>query len=244
MKITFIGVGEATDAQPNTSILVEGKSNLLLDCGYSVPPSLWHYSSDPNLIDTIYISHLHADHYFGLAPILLRMIEEKRTKPISIICPQGYDNLIEQSLDLAFGEIFKLQQFSINYHAVTPEDALEIEGYSLSFASTNHLRNNLAIRITDGTHTICYSGDGKMTTESEELFGGSDLLIHDAFHEKNKPPGVPTKHESIESLVEYQQTHLIKLIACVHINKKANYPKTKYQSDSLIFPIVGDSISF
>ncbi len=33
MKITFLGTGTAIDSYSTTSILVEGKINILLDCG-------------------------------------------------------------------------------------------------------------------------------------------------------------------------------------------------------------------
>lgn len=44
MKITFLGVGTAIDKKSTTSILVEGKANMLLDCGYGAVYNLWNYS--------------------------------------------------------------------------------------------------------------------------------------------------------------------------------------------------------
>ena len=59
MKINFLGVGEAFDnVLPNTSILVSSKkTNILLDCGYSVPQQYFKLSNNPNFLDAIYISH-------------------------------------------------------------------------------------------------------------------------------------------------------------------------------------------
>ncbi len=241
MKITFIGVGEATDTKPNTSILVEGESSLLLDCGYSVPTALWNYSIDQNLIDTIYISHLHADHYFGLGPILMRMIEGERTKALTIICPDGFETMLQQSLDLAYGNIFNHRKYQIIVKTAHPGESIQVGEYTLTFANTNHSRDNLATRITDGSHTICYSGDGRMTEASEALFNNCDLLIHDAFHEY-KPPGNSYGHESAENLLLYIQTHTIKSLAMVHIGKTIQDIKSRYQDKSYFFPQSGDSI--
>ena len=89
-EITVLGCGEAfDDALPNNSYLVRiGGSVLLLDCGYSIPPRLWHFEHDDSAVDLIYISHAHADHYFGLPAVLGRMWEQGRTMPLTIL--QGH----------------------------------------------------------------------------------------------------------------------------------------------------------
>ena len=75
MKVIFLGVGEAFDEDvPNNSHLIEtGKTKILLDCGMTATPQVWKYNKDQNFIDSVYISHWHADHYFGLPGLLLRM---------------------------------------------------------------------------------------------------------------------------------------------------------------------------
>jgi len=88
MNIKFLGVGEAFDERyPNNShVLVANNTNLLVDCGYSVPQQWWKLGKDANFLDAIYISHKHADHFFGLLVLLMRIWEEGRTKPLAVIC--------------------------------------------------------------------------------------------------------------------------------------------------------------
>ena len=103
MKVVFLGVGEAADENhPCNSHLILSKTNLLLDCGYSIPRQVWKYNKDKDLIDAIYISHLHADHCFGLPALLIRMMEEKRTKPVAIICKTEFVTQIKQIIDLGY----------------------------------------------------------------------------------------------------------------------------------------------
>jgi len=245
MKIIFLGVGEAISEQPNTSILIQDTKTILLDCGYSAAQVLWHYSTNPNLLDAIYISHLHADHYFGLAPLLLRMMEEHREKPITIMCVKGYASMIEQSLDLAFGEIFKHIQFPIQYQEVSADDTYHFEPYTFTFAPTNHYRGNLAVKMSNGRTIVCYSGDGRMTEASQKLYKNCNLLIHDAYHVKNKPMGTPMYHESIETLAQYGIDSGIEKIALVHINKKENMNDVSKQLIASMFvPKSGDIIEF
>ncbi len=76
VKIKFIGVGEAFDEDlPNTSILVRARderneSSILLDCGFTAPPSFWKIAKDPDDLDAIWISHFHGDHFFVLPALL------------------------------------------------------------------------------------------------------------------------------------------------------------------------------
>ena len=66
MKVTFLGVGEAFDENnTHTCILVEAAGRrMLVDCGATAPPSVWHQSKRPDYLDGIFISHFHADHVF------------------------------------------------------------------------------------------------------------------------------------------------------------------------------------
>ncbi|HQK64027.1 MAG TPA: MBL fold metallo-hydrolase, partial [Candidatus Staskawiczbacteria bacterium] len=104
MKIVFLGVGEAFDeAQPNnSSIITAGKTRLMLDCGFTAPSQLWKYDADPNLLDGVNISHQHADHFFGLPALLLRMWEGKRTRPFTIICQKELKDSFDQFMELAY----------------------------------------------------------------------------------------------------------------------------------------------
>jgi len=91
MKVIFLGTGEAFDENylNNSSLVITGKTKLLLDCGMTTPYQLWKYNNDQNLLDAVYISHSHADHYFGLPALLVRMWEEKRKKPITVFSQKG-----------------------------------------------------------------------------------------------------------------------------------------------------------
>ena len=243
MKITFIGVGEAVDTVTNASILIEDSQKLLLDCGYSVPLALWGHSVDPNFLDAIYISHLHGDHFFGLPAVILRMVNDNRSKDLTIVYPQEFKELIPQAIDLAFGNFLDEAKFKINFEPVEEHDIVTLGELTLTFAKTQHPRGNLAVRITNGIQTVCYSGDGKMTDASKRLYNQCDILIHETHLEKNILSDMPMFHESIETILEYQRTHNIKQIACVHVNRNIDKKSLQqYQTPSLIFPQSGDLI--
>lgn len=94
MRIVLLGTSEAVnETLGNTSALVVGESTILLDCGYPGPFQVWRYNASPDLIDAIYISHAHADDYFGLPPLPVRMPDDGRGKPLTLI---GQRHVIEQ----------------------------------------------------------------------------------------------------------------------------------------------------
>jgi phosphoribosyl 1,2-cyclic phosphodiesterase len=73
MKITFFGTGSAFnhDYGNNAALLEFSNTNLLLDCGYSVPRYLEEKIKIGN-INNIWVSHMHADHIGGLEEIAFK----------------------------------------------------------------------------------------------------------------------------------------------------------------------------
>ncbi len=53
-------------------------------------------------LDSIFITHLHGDHYYGLPGLLSTKMMDKAFKPLSIYGPKGIARFIECSLDVSF----------------------------------------------------------------------------------------------------------------------------------------------
>jgi len=214
MKIYFIGVGEAFDENLfNTSILVKTNINLLLDCGYAIPPLIWKHNPDQSFLDAIYISHLHSDHYFGLAALMKRMVEEKRRKKLTLICQEKDKQTLVDVSTLGHRGIFDNRFFPITLIGVRQERNITLGKMELSFAQTKHSVSNLAIRIKYKDKVVCYSGDGDITLESRKLFRGTDLLIHEGYIFD-----APTSlHTTMKKVVEMAIDNSIKTIAFTHV---------------------------
>jgi ribonuclease BN (tRNA processing enzyme) len=216
MKIVFLGVGEAFDETlPNNSHLILSDTTLLLDCGYSAPGQIWKYSPDQSLIDGLYISHTHADHYFGIPALLTRMWEEKREKPLTIICPRGSRQIVEELIEYGYRGISNLYEFTIHYREADAEQSIGLNELELSFAPTEHPENNYAIKIHAGGHTVCYSGDGMFRKETEELYRNADLVIHEAYSPDKKIPN----HACIADLIEMAKRNSVKCLALTHLQR-------------------------
>ena len=214
MEAIILGCGEAFDENlPNTSLLVKSSALLLLDCGFSAAPQVWKAVPDPGAIDLIYLSHAHADHYFGMPGLLGRMWEEGRTKPLHIVSQSSVIDQLRRALELGYRSMPERYRFPIDYRPANAGDTLEFADVAMDFAETVHSASNLAIRISSGGKSICYSGDGSLTDSSRQLFTGTDLLIHEAYTIEERK-----FHADIPSLISFAGQ--VRSIGLVHIQRR------------------------
>ncbi|HEY8838625.1 MAG TPA: MBL fold metallo-hydrolase, partial [Dehalococcoidia bacterium] len=52
-------------------LLESDNGRTLIDCGMTAMVSLARFGIDPGTVDTILVTHLHGDHFGGLAPFIL-----------------------------------------------------------------------------------------------------------------------------------------------------------------------------
>ncbi len=218
MEIRFIGVGEACDSNyGNTSILIKNRgSSHLLDCGFSVPHNYFTYCSDPEELDSLWISHFHGDHFFGVPLLCLRLWEMGRKKPLHIIGQEGTGETVRAAMDLAYGNLFQKLQYNLNFHVLMPGEKAKIAGMTWQAAWGDHSRPCLALCLSAGNKKIFYSGDGRPTAETALLAGNSDLVIHEAFLLSDDIPG----HGSVQGCIKFCQQTGTKQFALVHINRE------------------------
>lgn len=215
MEAILLGCGEAFDEDlPNTSVLLKFSATVLLDCGFSAPPQVWKAVPDASAIDAVYISHAHADHYFGLPALFGRMWEEGRTKPLTLISQAAALDQIREALELGYRGLSARFEYSIEYQAAAPGQSLRIGDASLDFAHTSHPSPNLAIRMAAEGKNVCYSGDGMFTDASRRLFSGADLLIHEAYSFERLPA-----HADIGRLIEMAEQEGVRRLALVHVQR-------------------------
>ncbi len=245
MKVTFLGVGEAVDENyGNTSILIEGEKNILLDCGFTVPPALWKYNSDPDFLDAIFISHQHADHSFGITPILLRMWEDKRTKPLALF-GQNIEALVKAQFDFGYKGFLKKITYHLNFRNINADSKACVGAMNLKFSRTAHSVENLAVRISSKDVSVCYAGDGRITEDTEKLFSGASLVIVETkFIDRDVE-----SHANVVSALKLASKNKIDRLAMVHIDRHARKKKEKilalikeYGVNAFV-PEPGDSIN-
>ncbi len=115
-------------------------SSLLIDAGEGTQIAMRELGWSPKPIDTILLTHFHADHIAGLPGLLLLMGNADRTEPLTIIGPKGTGRMLSAVRTIAPELPFETR-------------AVEIEGNEQHFS-----RNGFEITAFRVQHSIlCYS---------------------------------------------------------------------------------------
>lgn len=84
MDILMLGTGNAFAKRyfNNNALLFHNGYTLMIDCGTTAPLSLHQLGMQPDAINAIIITHIHADHTGGLEEFAYRMKFQYRKKPV------------------------------------------------------------------------------------------------------------------------------------------------------------------
>jgi ribonuclease Z len=203
MKLTVLGSGTVVpDGMRNSSgyFLEVPPVGLMIDCGAGTVHALARYGLPWERMTHVFVSHFHADHVGELASLLFAFkwgMKTTRGEPLTLLGPIGLERLVadlDHALGLRLGEL----RFPIQCRELAPAERHELApGCTLSVAKTPHTWNSLAVRIDEGSRSICYTGDTGYSDEVGIFFDGTDLMISECSFEKPKP-GVP--HLSISEV--------------------------------------------
>jgi ribonuclease BN (tRNA processing enzyme) len=193
--IKFLGSGDAfgSGGRLNTCFLVNrGNASFLIDCGASAMISIRRFGVDPNEIDAIVLSHLHADHFGGLPSFILdAQLVSRRTRPLLIAGPKGFGARLDALMEAHFPGSTKVERkFSIELIEVSPEVPINIgvtgvcvTGYVVMHPSGTP---SLSLRIECDGKIITYTGDTEWVDALIEAGRNADLLIAEAYWYERK----------------------------------------------------------
>lgn len=108
MYLTILGSGAALPTgrrRCSAQLLNIGGFKMLLDCAEGTQDRIRQNHIKLQSISAIVISHLHGDHFFGLAGLLSTMHLCGRTEPITVVAPLGAREVIETTFRLTGNHI-------------------------------------------------------------------------------------------------------------------------------------------
>ena len=187
MELTFVGCGDAfgSGGRFNTCFHVQSAgSAFLVDCGSSALISMKRLAIDPSAIDSIFITHFHADHFSGLPFLVLDAQFSKRTRPLSVLGPTGLRDPYRSVMEAAFpGTAARTFKASI---VELPADTISTHGAAKVLAKpVVHGLPATAFfgyRIWIDNRVIAYTGDTEWTDNLIELGRDADLLIAGCYY--------------------------------------------------------------
>ncbi len=107
---------------PSAQVLDVRGRLFLIDCGEGVQMQIRRQHLSILKLDTVFISHLHGDHTFGLFGLLSTMSMLGRTAPLHIYAPEAFGKILSDFM-ASFGEGFK---FDPVHHTVAADAPVKI----------------------------------------------------------------------------------------------------------------------
>lgn len=194
MRLQFVGCGDAfgSGGRFNTCFHLVGKQiNALIDCGASSLVALNKFAIDRNAIDTIFITHFHADHIGGLPFVVLEAnYVLKRERALTVAGPPGlkshYADMLEQSFPGAqtMNLRFPLTLRELELGKCSDVGCLKVTAFHV--VHDDRAGPCLGFRIEAEDKVIAFSGDTQWTDALIELGRDADLFICEAYT-RDKP---------------------------------------------------------
>ena len=180
LDLLFLGSGNAFAAGRYwSSFLLNGR--YLFDASPIALPHLKRSEVDVAEIEAIFISHFHADHFFGLPFLLLEYAEATaRSKDLTIIGPPGIEERLRTITDAGYPHLFtKEKSYEESYRDL--RDGLEGDVGELHYQArtVEHVEGLecFGFRVEIGGRTLAYSGDSVLCDPLVELAEGADVFV-------------------------------------------------------------------
>ena len=146
MNIKFIGTGSGlTSPKRNHSsfIITSGSYNFLIDTGDGISRALVSQGIRFDEINGILISHLHPDHFSGLAAVLVQMKMLDRTREIDIFINQVLVEFVKKFLRQSYIFVERMG-FDINFKVFNDEENFRVSDTLTFYSKQNsHLKKYL-----------------------------------------------------------------------------------------------------
>lgn len=221
LEVTFLGTGDVfgSGGRLQTCIHVEaGSTAFLIDCGATAMPAMKRYGVDPNGIGTIFITHLHGDHFGGITYFVLdAQHASKRTDPLTIVGPPGVAGRVERAMEAMVPDLWGVEQaFDIEFLEYDPGVGLGVNGVVVTGFEVVHACGAppFAVRIECEDRVIGYSGDTEWTPALVAAARGTDLFVSEAYFYERAVP----YHLSYRTLMAHREELDTARLIVTHMN--------------------------
>ncbi len=133
--VHFLGTAGALPTpirNPSCIMIRRGSDTLLFDCGEGAQQQMMRLRTG-FVVNAIFISHWHADHYLGIFGLIETMSFNGRSEPLTIYGPRGISKIIEVIRTLTPKIPFELKGYE-----VADGDVMIFDGYAVSVFRTYH----------------------------------------------------------------------------------------------------------
>ena len=207
--IDFLGKwsSNTVKGQRTASIVIDGQT--LIECGPHTLESMLDIGIDPLGIDTVAITHMHLDHFIGIAEFLWYRAIYNSGDSLVILGPRGIENNVWNLIRATMTP----ESFQINVDIREDTDFGDIQHFR-----ANHVIEDNGYRIETRDGVVFYSGD---TAYSQNVVTGSesvDYLFHEmTYTDQREEEAKFWKHSTISDVLRvFSESKAINLVP-VHL---------------------------
>lgn len=179
---------------PTSSLVSLNGHQMIVDCGLGVSRGLIDQGMQLRDLDTIFITHMHSDHYLELGPLIHTAWTAGLKTKVTIFAPEGiktywqaFLNSMKADIDLRIQDEGRPDLQSLVTINILDETKLilknEVEVCVIRNAHPP-LVDTYALSFKSKKHHIVFSGDTAYHEPLVEFAKHADLLIHEAMLEE------------------------------------------------------------
>ena len=139
---------------------------------------------DPNSVRTVFVSHLHGDHFGGLPFLMLdAQLYGRRSVPLTLVGPPGFRERLVQAMELFFPGSSKIERsFSTEVLEIDAGQTTTINGVTVMAFVVEHACGAppFALSFLCDGKVLAYTGDTEWTESLIAVGRDADLLIAEA----------------------------------------------------------------
>lgn len=188
MKLTVIGSGDAFGSGGRLQTcfhVAAADKEFLIDCGATALIGLQRQSLDPNRVGTIFISHLHGDHFAGLVWWLLHALYVGHRKvALDIVGPEGIEARYRAAAEALFpGSTSRTPDYPLVWHEFKEGVSITVNGIAATPYAVRHPSGapSYGLRIAADGKVIGFSGDSEWVEALVDVADGADLYITECY---------------------------------------------------------------
>ncbi len=206
-ELLILGCGhsESDTLFNNNALVTNSEGTLLIDCGYTIKPALLAQGLKLQDIDAVFITHVHADHMFGLERLANEGRYKYNKKARLILHHELYDELWHQCLKGVLAKNGEGENELADYFdlVLLQNDEFELFGNYYQLYRVSHTPGKACFGVMIN-HSIFYSGD---TVAIPQLLMqlNPGLIFHDVTLSDYNPV-----HASVHSLLSLYPAELCK----------------------------------
>jgi ribonuclease Z len=135
LSLFFVGTGGSVPSARRglPAVLVRrGGERLLFDCGEGTQRQLVR-SVGLIELDSVFVTHFHADHWLGLPGMLRSFALRERERPLTVYGPRGLADLMK-AMRVVYGRL----PFPLSVEELSPAQTVECDGYLVAAVPVSH----------------------------------------------------------------------------------------------------------